>query len=436
MPQITDKQLRSLVNVFERRMGMSSTTARVLALKWLKSNFKEAMMSTFLHKAIEHQIDMFRAQSFAKFGLDIAVYPADGARSYNIWLPLFSTINIGYSSYIFETRHNDDPPKRLRVRLSMGAVEVHFCSSWHPISDYLNEVKTESNYPQTSEIAYDAQFNWWKTTGKSFDIMALPGEIRNAIFDQVFSPVARPYPSDKLRKRRLALKPDMSMMHLNKGLYHESSHRLYQTTTFLVEHGRLMFKLLKNNALRNRLRNVTLTLTNSGYFDFFRFDPYDAAFPHDYVVHRLRETNLAKLEINIAAPSNIAEKAWLEGACQKTVVDRIFDVAWSSIKGHPVAITGHVEQNQKQAIEARLKAAHEEYEKWSALNEAATGKTSTLREYDAFLEEMNKEPVGGVRLDGEAWAETGAEVEAVDLSYNDFKDSLKCRCERKCTSEN
>lgn len=45
----------------------------------------------------------------------------------------------------------------------------------------------------------------------------------------------------------------MAMLHLDKALYDESSHRLYQTTSLLIKIGRLTFEPLQNGA---RLRYI------------------------------------------------------------------------------------------------------------------------------------------------------------------------------------
>lgn len=57
-------------------------------------------------------------------------------------------------------------------------------------------------------------------------------------------------------------KPGVAMLHLNKALVDDSGYRHYQTTSFLVEYGRLMFKPLQNDA---RLRHI-MTREATGCF--------------------------------------------------------------------------------------------------------------------------------------------------------------------------
>lgn len=443
--KMNSNQMSSLLGLLRGKMGMSHATASDIGICASKHNSPAAYMSTFLHTAIEEQIDEYKKQSFAKYGLKLSVYPSRNARPMKLFVEHIGEITIGYHSYVFKVQHNKTPKKAMHVGLSRGSIQVHFCGSWHPISEYLDEISTDWAHPEPLERQLSRQSSWWEVNGKSFKITKLPGEIRNAIFDFVFPSEAQPFPSSKNNDH---LAPTFqrsytALMRTNKQLQQEASHWFYNNTTFTLDSRHLFSKTLddRNHFLRDRLRHVRLSLDHSDYLNLFSSKAWDVS-TKPYVKHQLRKmSNLKSLEINFHAPSRVATKPWLDGACQKTAINMIMDAAWPSIKGLPVSITGYVKDGQKKAIEARLQSERNAYELFESQCRVI-GKECSLSVWDRWVNGAMAEERehSGVRLDGEPWPAVDAE-ESGALQWNsmpteDLRDLMWCNCENRCTSNN
>lgn len=432
------EQLKSINKFLKHTLGMTKVAAAATTLRWERHDSQAADMSTFIHNAIESQIDDYRKQSFSKFGIEIAVFPPAKAKRQKVYVQHFGNVVVGYHSYEFQPNHNTKPSKTLRVHIFQGTVQVHFCGSWQPVSAYLDEVGTHRTYKDSPQNELDRHYYWWRANGKSFDIMKLPGELRNAIFDSVFPSEARPFPASRCRGRGPMVPtyrhPCTALMRTNRQMRREAGDRFYQMTTFLIEYRQLFSPTLNNRILAERLRHVRLELTHSGYLDLFHFEREDET-TEPYVTHRLRDlSNLTSLEIHIAPPSRATEKTWLEGACQKTAVDLIVNAAWPSIRGLPVTFTGFIKDNQKKAIQARVQAEKALYDYFKAYS-LASGNSSFLRDYHEFADKMMAEEQGGVRLDGRAWGDEKEKAEWECVSGEDLEAALWCSCKTRCTWE-
>lgn len=423
-----DMHLTRVLNLLKKRLGMTQSAAGTLAYKWhtTRDDTKLAVASTFMHQAIHNHINAYRAQSFAKFGLDVNLYPSKGASTFKMPLSDFQDgwLHIGYSKYTFQI---GDVALDMHVCPDQGTILVGFCGDFRPISEFLDEFTPQNDAPFNSQMAYRAQSDWWRINGKTFNLQGLPGELRNAIYGLVLGSVALPYSKHKARHGRRTPRTETAIMRLNKQVYLEASHQFYTTSTFLLEQGAVAKKLLHNNRLRVQLRDITLALTHSGFLDLFHFDLSSADTP-TYALRTLRDTDLSRLQIHIGAPSRVSENFYLEGACQKAVIERIFAAAWPSIKGHPVIITGYIKDSQKSGILAQLDKARQDFVEWSASNSIEDVKAPSLREYDEFMRESSDESTGGVRLDeGE---------ERIEDSYAEpsfiTTHSLDCLCEPVC----
>jgi len=432
--------LRSMQDLLRHTMGMSHTAAATTAFRAQRHDHPRSYMRKFLQAAIKDQIDEYRMQNFAKFGLDIEVLPTPNAKRMKLPVEHFGEATIGYHSYSFCPKHNAEPSKTLRVRLHQGGIQVHFCAYWRPLSAYLNEVSTDWTYSAAPSTELSRQCYWWMSNGKSFDIMNLPGEIRNAIFDFAFPAEAHPFHASECAKRG-RLVPNFghshtALMRTNKQLYQEASDRFYKMTTFTIGNRQLFSKTLNNRFLRDRLRHVRLSLTHSEYLDLFSSKPWDLS-TKPYAKWQLREMpNLTSLEIHIGAPSRIPTKVWFEGACQITAVNMIMDAAWPSIRGLPVTITGYVKDSQKKAIEAHVQSERNTYALFGAWCRDI-GKRCSLSAYDDWVEWMMAEEHGGVRLDGEPCVEAEA-GEDNKLQWNcmttqDLRMVMWCSCEKRCS---
>ncbi|GAB7332314.1 hypothetical protein MBLNU13_g04145t1 [Cladosporium sp. NU13] len=431
-------QMLSVLHLLRDRMGMSHAAASDVAILLPKHDSPGAYMSTFLHAAIEEQIDEYRKQSFAKFGLEISVYPSHNARQMELYVEHFDRVTVGYHSYVFKIQHNNTPKKAMHVRLHRGSIQVRFCDSWQPLSAFLDEIRTAWTYPESLELQLDRQYKWWSANGKFFEITKLPGEIRNAIFDSVFPSEEHPFPTSK-KNNRLAPKYQHSytaLMRTNKQLNQEASDRFYRTTTFLIEHPPLFSKKLNKGIRLDRLRSVQLSLDHSQYLDLFSTKPW-AVSTKPYVKRQFREmSNLESFEIHFSAPSRIATKTWLEGACQKAALDMIMDAAWPSIRGLPVIVTGYVKDSQKKAIESHIRSERSRYASFEAFCRDI-GKRCSLHAFDSWVEWMMAEKQGGVRLDGEPLVEKEGEgserLEWNNMATQDLRELMWCSCEKRCS---
>jgi hypothetical protein len=443
MASAKQKRTFGIYCLLQYTLGMDNAAAVVVARRWERtpSESQNAFMGTFVQKAIEAQIDEYRKQSFAKFGLEIAVsttpkplfdqspdlpLKAKG-RKITLQTRLFGKVEIGHESYYFEPQpqHVDKPQKRMRVRLCQGAVQVRFKSSWQPVSAYLDEVGTHRTQSDSPQVELDRQYCWWGTNGKHFNFMKLPGELRNAIFDCVFPSETRSGCGKHGKLVPTFQQSYTALMRTNRQLHCEAGDRFYQMTTFLIGDCGLSSQVLNNRILGERLRHVRLHLTHSGYLDLFHYKREG-----QYVARQLRTMpNLASLEIHFNAPSSLEQKPWLDGACQRLAIDVIMDAAWPSIRGLPVILTGYIKDSQKKGIEARVKAERVLY----GLS-LASGNCSSLRSYDASTSRMMAEEQGGVRLDGRPW-EDDTGLDWGSMSIWDKKAAVWCECETKCTKD-
>jgi hypothetical protein len=419
-------------------MGMTQSAAGLFSYKFRKQGFKIATLSGMLHDAIQHHIDIYRTQSYAKFCLEIAVYPSDDAEPMVLPLRHFGAVQVGYDSYTFSPCHNDGPSKTLPVRLNGGRVQVQFCGSWRSISAYLDEVKMHRIEGFNAPEDLNRQLRWWKANGKSFDFQKLPGELRNTIFNHSLPDMIQTYPKHKSRglsRLIVAPKNTLALMHANKQTHDELSHVLYQRKAFLIKHRPVMFKTVNNKSLQQNINHLTLNFSSSGYLDLFNFDWETDILPHKYSFPGLREMKLTTLEFHINAPSPVAEAKVLEGACQVSAVSLVFIVAWASIKGHPVKISGWIKDSQKKRIETHTNNEKLAYEQWSGFKVAASGEAGTLRQYDEFMAKMESEEQGGVRLDGKSWDETEVEGGLDSVPTHDnytLKQFMVCNCSVTC----
>jgi hypothetical protein len=444
---LEEKKRVYVASILSNEMGMSESAAATFACQWKRQHACGiAHLTTMLRTAMYHEIDIYRKYSYETFGIGISVSAAGRKDPISklpqltpmkLTLPLFGSVAVGYHQYKFAPYHNEMHAKTMHVRLHLGGIQVYFCKLWQPVSAYLDEVGTDMSEQFNAETALTRQCEWWKTNGKSFDIQNLPVELCEIIFDHALPVVAQPYPLHKCRRlSKLVLPPRhaMALMRVNRRTHDITERVLYHTKTFFIKHYPIMKRTLNSRFLTQNIRNLTLSFSHSGYLHLFHFDRESVKLPHAYIISHLRKLNLQILKIHIAAPSKLAETSILEGACQVAVVDLIFDVAWATIKGHPLGISGWVKESQKKRIESLADVERLAYEKWARLKKAVTGKASTLQEYDEFMTRMMEEEQGGVRLDGKAWGELDGKLMglASGLTIHNLEHYLECRCLTKC----
>ena len=366
-----------------------------------------------IQKLITDEIDKYRMSSFDTFGISISVSPTEDAE------PIFNVegVWLGFDEYDFETFRQKGKPMHVRTG-SKGFLRVWHDQHWARLSSYLKHVKPIldcENNPgslpkyQLQLVRLGQQSRWWMANGKKFRLMDLPLEIREIIYGFAFGERIEPYPRCKSRRlgrgRTLPIdrKPTSNLLYTCHQVYVEGSNILFKFTPFFVEHFGVSGRLMSKVPQRSRIRRLQLAFSHDDFFRFFGGKPggYGTAGKPSSAARAMRGLELDKLELRIAAPSLNTDSQWLDGACNKTVVDRIFHVAWPWIRGHPVEITGLVKTSQKAAFEAACLKERHLFGLWQKQNLAVGGNADGLKEYDEWLKEMEG-PDGGVRLEGDA----------------------------------
>jgi hypothetical protein len=167
-PELTIEQSEEIRDLLRNTLGINkiATSHTIHKLKKQKTQKDQIdYMGNFVHDAIIAQIDEYRNQSFAKFGLEIAVYPPKSAEHIVHPFGTFGEVIIGYVSYSFRHLHNEEPTKKLPVRITRGTVLVFFCHSWQPVSVYLDGVGTNRTKEQPRHLQLDQRYHWWRSNG-------------------------------------------------------------------------------------------------------------------------------------------------------------------------------------------------------------------------------------------------------------------------------
>jgi len=446
---IEQKKRLGIFTVLTNEIGMAETAAATFTHQWKRMHAcSTEHLSTMLRAAIYHEIDEYRLQTYQTFGMGVLVSPAPskdlnfyspGPEPMELTIPFLGKFTVGYRQYEFAPYHGETPARTMRVRLHLGGIQVHFCGAWQPVAAYLDEVGTGSTERFDAEVASTRQSEWWKVNGKTFDLKGLPAELRELVYGHVLPFVVQPHPRHKCRglsRLVVATKHTMALMRANKQIRDEMKHVLYSTKTFVIQHYVIMTKTVCNNLLQQHINRLTLSFSNSGYLDLFHFDQDSSiTLPHPLVYPELREMRLKTFEFHIAAPSHIGE---IEDACQIAAVDLILSVAWPSIKGHPVKISGWVKDSQKERIESLANDMKVPFDEWARLKKSLTAEDgASLSQYDAFMVWTEGEEQGGVRLDGKSWDDWEEKPElglglVPTLKTSTLEHHLQCRCPTTC----
>ena len=144
--------------------------------------------------------------------------------------------------------------------------------------------------------------------------------------------------------------------------------------------------------------------------------------------YNLRKLKLTRLNLNIAPPSPVTASDWLDGACQKTVVDWILAAAWPFVRGHPITVKGFIKTNQKVEFELAAEEQQEIYEVWSKLKMAADGDEGTLANYDECCGDDDEE--GGLVVVDRPSVKIFEPAEAIITERKPL-----CLCRVPCTTE-
>ncbi len=407
-----------------------------MTTRWIQK--PRDILQTKLHAAI----DDYRVRSFETFALEISVYPTTDAvalqdRDFN---------TIGFDQYVLEVFGQEG--RAFHVRLNHKAsIRIWWHGHWTRVQTYLRHLQPtfDHNNPRNfaeGDVKYarwNQQSKWWAANGKAFRLLDLPPELRDTIYGFVFGQKIEPYLSHKARRLgwSASLMPDhktkLALLKTCCQVYNEASNVLFVHTPFLIKHYGVLRTLLQNGEQRNRIKRLELHLSHDDYFRLFGGlpDQLTAMTSSSSTAIDLAEMKLNKLEMNMAPPSVNSINEWLDGACQKTIVDLICAHGLRFVRYHPVKLIGFVKTKQKLALERAAGKEKAKFDDWQYWFTAASGREGTRHEY--IREEIKSER-----------SEGGAPVSECDGEQADLFQPSRvhvtnatplCVCKVPCTVE-
>ncbi|KAM3415781.1 hypothetical protein BST61_g9291 [Cercospora zeina] len=252
-----------------------------------------AFIKDFIREVIIVTIDDFNLRNLQDADRFIAVKAADGAeRMYDL-----RQKHIGYDKYSFEDWRWE--PIVMEVELdSTCKVWVHAQHVRKTLTQWLQENHTpeeedESDFEADSwtwpwsarearkrqQTLWDKQWRLWRVNGKKFQIRKLPAEIRIAIYGFALGPkqCTSPYRYARLGRsgaweaeRGLLPLPSMNILYLNRQLYHEASHILFETTVFRLTSMKDFYRLSDSKTLVQRVQRLELALPHEDFLKCFQ----------------------------------------------------------------------------------------------------------------------------------------------------------------------
>ena len=424
--------------------------------KFTKASLNEAGVDMdYYVPLLQREVKEYRKQSFAKWCLSINAVPAANATAKHNARGKF----VGFSTYIITLY--GEPPKPMRIRLNAhNDLQVLHLGKWRAVAEFMDHLRSPTPLTELSTSAgqYNLQFEWWSNNGKSFRLLDLPAEVREAVYRAVCEPRVHPYPTDKARRRgRMgapisAPQPIAALLQLNRQINQEASHTCFLTVPFYVEHKAVLQRLVADDYAFTNVRKLQISLSHYGFLKFFGFNI--SIFPGG-VIHRqsrthrrnwsekMRALKLDHLDLNFPPPSVITENSALDGACQNIVVDWLLNAAWPFVSVHPIKLTGYVKTARKEAFEASCLADQKAFKSWKELVDATGKAPGTWKAYDQWNQELLNEEDGGVSL-LEGDAEMGDLEEEKMVAVERFGTpnsgvtqvkTLTCRCKMPCTIE-
>lgn len=436
-------------------LGMSHKAAGFLALRKVREREHDV---DILQVAILYHINEYRLRTFDNFRVDVGVKASKHGEPFAVKWHGFIICPVGVDWYKFTLP--DGREKRMLVRTVKDNILVAYGGRWQSIEAYLAALQADPVHRAAvrSESLCMSQWkfrDWWSSNGKSFRLLDLPAEVRENIYKFALVNPALPYPSAKARKlaygSRIRLResnPTVSLMRVNRQVYTEARHIFYRDAPFILTHKPVLCRVLNRTELSSNIRRLHLALSHAEYIKLFgfQFNEIQGYAPHNNgVVGILRDMRFDKLELYISPPAMVGEEMWLDGACQRTIVNWIFEAAWPWIRGHPVKFTGYVKNSQKKLFDGYAQREMMKVEKWQSLRAEWGVGLGTLSEYDEFLEDDTDDEDGGVRLDGaEAKEVEGVDqwpADRVEVEFNadDGRERVPqapiCMCRTECSAE-
>ncbi|KAK1028887.1 hypothetical protein LTS16_020191 [Friedmanniomyces endolithicus] len=413
---------------WEKAMTIESGSLTMLEKVLLQRRRKEDRVVQNLDK----QVKAYQAKSFENFinaGVRVNFRESETAG------PLVGSNGkmLGFNEYLVDIWGEE----LYRVSVSLrqnGQVQIRHLDGWVKVSEYLChlKVKVDPHYTNgTPEMRSDLQSQWWRANGKAFPLLQLPRELRDIIYHYSFGSKIEPYPTNKARLGAKA-KPQRgtALMRVNKQVSSEIRSLLGRQSPFLIEHNRIMALLLSSPLRRNHIRRLELALSHKEFINLFGFTFPDVHYETRWQAKALRGMQLKHVMLRIAAPSLITGSVIFDGACQRVATGWILAAAWPVVKGHPVEIAGFVKRQQRVEFEAACLVVKKGFEQWNGLRVAVGHPEGSLGDYDEWVDWVEGEDDGGVRVVEEPSQE--AQRFVPDCQVGELPP--RCECGLPCTA--
>ncbi|USW48452.1 hypothetical protein Slin15195_G017710 [Septoria linicola] len=362
--------------------------------------------------------------------------------------------HIGYSKYSFEPWAAEAVCMDVHVD-NQCRIWVLGEKTWTPFVNWLGQsVESEVNVWSTTHLVGQAVAPW-RANNKKFKLLELPAEVREAIYNHTFGEsgrysyrYARLGKADRWSDTTVATQqPEVTIFQLNRQVYLEASHTLFEHTVFRVTClPDLHRMLIKNSVLASRIRRLELALDVGDLYELFRMP--DTARPRAFdSVQLCQRMKLKELMLEVGAPEK-SESDLINGTiiwivdrpiiCHRKFLDIVLRAALPRVLGNAVTITGYAKTIQKHEFVAKCIAKRKEYLEWCK-NMPLGYDAWTIADY----EEWKTEEDGGVRVDScqALTLDKVAEDDEVLTSQEEMNCSEgdefppRCSCDVRCALE-
>lgn len=394
------------------------------------------------------EIDRYRAKSFENYlSADVSVTHLPGAKIHQYGNPRL----VGFDQYKFGGY--DELEITMRVRYGQRGVRIWYHGSWTKVKAYLRNLPRREIFSGPFEATQQQrqcegrrrQSDWWAMNGKTFALANLPPERRDLFYAFALNRKIEPYPYHK--SRRLGQfagllryrQPNMAIFKLNRQVYDEASKYFYLYNAFTFEHGPVFEKTMRHTPLSSRIRHIELALSHEEMLSMFGFAIHSDHRPVSRKTARVLRFagSLDSLTIRVAPPKEHSLVPWLEGACQRKVVDMLFEAALPFVRGHHVKFAGFIKKDQKETFEAVCLAEEERYQHWMDSSTASGSDGVSMNDYDKWTAWVDEDGEGGVSLGGSKGL---GPIEGHSEAHKEEKvrytvASMHCTCDPVCNAE-
>jgi len=377
-----------------------------------------------IHRRINKELRRLREASYECFKLSLQVWPAsDAPIDFKNGMSSIKFFHFAEGGVLLSGSNNDDgfgvPPHVAPVMLVQDCyssdhaqdhqddeemhLKVRFNGRWRSFENFLHHLCDRSVVPV--ENALDIQYNWWRSNGKSFNLLGLPAEIRERIYYFAFRPEVSPASSQQQQQRsrktlrltaaavsnddldapdqsltvkphrysrwpsrgkvHVSTAPSVRLLRANKQISREAAHVLYRSACFEFDSPRQLeefFCSIGGNF--ENLRHIALRFGPKDLLKFFgaslteerRWEPSFAAFHLMYLANKL-----LTLEIELPRPGLLVEHEFLwdeanQRGCVNKVVEWILFFAKPFVRNLPLSLTGCIDEEMKREFLEGLRA--------------------------------------------------------------------------------